>query len=176
MYLWNIYFLEWVQISGFPLQAHGKTVRWYQKRTPNHKVSLLCPPFSRNNQSLNLFSCFLNDSVLQHPVWSLSRSQKRTESRKRATTGSSLLFSFSSASPGWSLKPRNDSPLVRLRLPLGRPWGCFSRCSSSLPLWVTYHIRLRHWTESQPRYRETLCTLSLVTHTSYREGYPTVVV
>lgn len=46
------------------------------------------------------FFCFLNNFVLQYPVWSRD------------------LFSLSSVSPHWCWKPRNNLPLVCLLLPL----------------------------------------------------------
>lgn len=74
------------------------------------KVSLPLPLFSRNNQSSNLFSHWLQDCssisslkpfVLSETCWELKKS-------------SSLLFSFGPVSHDWSLKPCNNSPFVCL--------------------------------------------------------------
>lgn len=83
--------------------------------TRNTGQTLLCLPFSRNDQTS---FCFLNNLVLQYPVWTFSYSQKYTEIWKRDRSCSSLLFFFSSVSPDWCSKPQNNSPLVCLLLPL----------------------------------------------------------
>lgn len=98
------------------------------------KLDWLCPPFWRDNQSLNIFICFFWRTLFcdtQPEAFHALRDVLR------ATKGGSLLLPFSSES--WLILRAITSQLCFVCSLLRQSLGCSSCCSALLPLWVTCH-------------------------------------